>query len=136
MEEIITRCGYRCDICMAYRPNVEANPANQQVLSDGWHKYFGFRIPPERIICDGCMADNPQLIDSACPVRPCAIERGLQNCAQCADFGCEKLSERLVIYEDVADRIRDPIPKEDRVKFIAPYENKVRLEELRSRRAG
>jgi hypothetical protein len=51
MEEILTRCGYRCDLCLAYRPNVEADPANQQTLSDGWHKYFGFRIPAEQIIC-------------------------------------------------------------------------------------
>jgi hypothetical protein len=41
MEEILSRCGYRCDLCLAYRPNVEKNPSNQQVLSDGWFKYFG-----------------------------------------------------------------------------------------------
>lgn len=131
MEEILTRCGYRCDLCLAYRPNVEARPSNQQTLSDGWHKYFGFRIPPEQIMCDGCMANNPRLIDNACPVRPCVVERGYANCSQCPDYVCEKLTERLVVYEDVAARLGCAIPEEDRARFIAPYENKRRLDSLR-----
>ena len=120
-------------MCLAYRPNVEADPAHQKALSDGWHKYFDFRLPPEEIICEGCVADNPQPIDSACPVRPCANERGLENCAYCADYGCEKLAKRLVTYEEIAERIGEPIPEEDRARFIAPYENKARLEALRAK---
>jgi len=131
MQTILTRCGYRCDLCLAYRPNVEANPANQQALSDGWHKYFGFRIPPEQIICDGCMAENPRLIDTACPVRPCVIERGYANCAACPDYICEKLAERLVVYEEIAENFEDVIPEQDRACFIAPYENRRRLDLLR-----
>jgi hypothetical protein len=135
MNEILSRCGYRCDLCLAYRPNVEANPANQQILSDGWHKYFGFRITPADIICDGCLAESPRLIDSACPVRPCVLERGLRSCADCPDYGCEKLAERLVVYEDVTSRIDAAVPAEDRLRFIAPYENKQRLDALRARAA-
>jgi hypothetical protein len=139
VEQILTMCGYRCDLCLAYRPNIEADPSNRQILSDGWHKYFGFRIPPEQIECDGCLEENPRLIDTACPVRPCVLERGLQNCAECDDYGCERLVERLVVYEEVAHRIGartgGPIPEEDRARFLAPYENRARLEELRVRRA-
>ncbi|PKO04517.1 MAG: hypothetical protein CVU41_16830 [Chloroflexi bacterium HGW-Chloroflexi-3] len=69
MKPILTRCGYRCDLCLAYKANVENNPSNQQKLSDGWYKYFGFRLPPEKIICDGCMSNNPKLIDQACLVK-------------------------------------------------------------------
>ncbi len=131
MNEILSRCGYRCDLCLAYRPNVEANPSNQQIVSDGWHKCFGFRIPAHEIICDGCMAENPRLIDKSCPVRPCVIERRLHNCAECPDYVCDKLAGRLVVYEDVAARCPHPIPEEDRTRFIKPYENKNRLENLR-----
>lgn len=138
MNEILSRCGYRCDLCLAYRPNLEANPSNRQVLSDGWHKYFGFRHPPEEIACDGCMgmAENSQLIDTGCPVRPCAIERGHRNCAECDDYGCARLAKRWVEYEEVAARMGFPVPEEDRARFIAPYENKVRLDTLRARRAA
>jgi len=131
MQPIVTRCGYRCDQCLAYRPNVEADPANRQILSDGWFKYFGFRIPPEDILCDGCMADNPWLIDSQCPVRPCVIARGLENCAKCEEYVCDKLRERLVVYEEVQQRAGVRIPSEDRERFIQPYENKARLDVLR-----
>lgn len=130
MKEILTRCGYRCDLCLAYRPNVEANPENRAVLSDGWHTYFGFRIPPEDIVCDGCMAENPQLIDQGCPVRPCVIEKGLGTCAECPDYGCSRLQERFVVYEEFADRAGGDIPQRDRERFILPYENKARLDDL------
>jgi Protein of unknown function (DUF3795) len=135
MQEILSRCGYRCDLCLAYRPNVESNPSNPQTLSDGWFKYFGFRIPAEQIICDGCMAEAateaPRLIDRACPVRPCVIERAVPNCSQCPDYGCERLVERWVVFEDVAARVEGEISEEDRARFIFPYENKRRLDDRR-----
>ena len=134
MQPIVTRCGYRCDLCLAYRPNVEAHPGNRQALSDGWFKYFGFRIPAEEIICDGCMADNPQMIDQTCPVRPCVIESGLDNCSQCEEYVCEKLIERLVVFEEIKGRIHTEIPEDDYLCFIRPYENKQRLDALRASR--
>lgn len=135
MKAILTRCGYRCDLCLAYRPNVESNSSNQQKLSDGWYKYFGFRLPPAMVICDGCMSENPKLIDQGCPVRPCVIEKGLDNCSQCEYYICEKLKERLVMYEEVKDRVKVEIPEDDEDDyccFIRPYENKRRLDELRA----
>ena len=131
MEQILTRCGYRCDLCLAYKPNVQNNPSNQQKLSDGWHKYFGFRLHPTQICCDGCMAADPKLIDQSCPVRPCVIERGLDNCSQCELYVCEKLAQRLVVYAEVKKRINTEIPEDDYLCFIRPYENRERLDALR-----
>ncbi len=133
MTPILTRCGYRCDLCLAYRPNVEQNPSNQQKLSDGWYKYFGFRIPPEKILCEGCMAENPRLIDQTCPVRPCVMVKGLENCASCDEFICAKLTERLVVFEEIRDRLQLEIPVEERTCFILPYENKARLLSIRAK---
>ncbi len=135
MPEILTRCGYRCDLCLAYRPNVEQNPANRQILSDGWYQYFGFRLRPEEICCDGCLADDPKLIDSGCPVRPCVLEKRLDNCAQCEDYICERLTERLVTREEVEHRLGNKIPPEDFQRFIRPYENRRRLAALRGETA-
>ena len=132
MQPILTRCGYRCDLCLAYKPNVEKNPTNQQKLSDGWFKYFGFRLPASEICCDGCMSDNPKLIDQSCPVRPCVIARGLDNCAQCEQYVCEKLTQRLFVFGEVKRRVGADIPDDDRACFIAPYENRVRLDALRA----
>ena len=132
MEPVLTRCGYRCDLCLAYRPNLESNPDNRQILSDGLFTYFGFRIPPEEILCDGCLAEGARLVDTACPVRPCVIERGLPNCAACGQYICAKLEERMVSREEVRQRMRAEIPEEDFQRFVLPYENKPRLEEIRA----
>ena len=131
MEPILTRCGFRCDLCLAYTPNITANPSNRQKLSDGWFKYFGFRIPPEDILCDGCMSENALLLDLSCPVRPCVIEKGLDNCSQCESYICEKLAERLVVYEEIKQKMRVEIPEDDYICFIQPFENKLRLEALK-----
>jgi hypothetical protein len=132
VEPMLTRCGYRCDLCLAYQPNILENPSNRQKLSDGWYKYFGFRLLPEEIYCDGCMADNPKLIDKGCPVRPCVTEKGLDNCAQCEQYVCEKLTERLVVYEEVRHRVGAEIPEDDYRCFIQAYENRQRLDALRA----
>ena len=79
------------------------------------------------------MADNPKLIDASCPVRPCIIERGLDNCAQCDEYVCEKLNERLVVLEEIKQRVGAEIPDDDYRCFIQPYENKLRLDALRAK---
>jgi hypothetical protein len=64
------------------------------------------------------MAENPELIDQSCPVRPCVIDKGLENCAQCKQYICAKLTERLVVYEEVQQRVGAEIPKQDYLLFI------------------
>jgi len=131
MKPIISKCGYRCDLCLAFRPNIEAHPENQQLLSDGWHTYFGFRIQPEAIYCDGCLSENGILIDKSCPVRLYTVGRRLANCASCEDFICEKIQTRMVDFDEIQEKRAQLIPLADRERFIKPYENKARLQALR-----
>ena len=135
MQKLITSCGYRWDLCLAYKPNLERNPSTRQLLSDGWFQYFGFRIPAEQICCDGCLAEEPDLVDKSCPVRLCVIQRGVENCSLCTVYGegCMLLAERLVVREEVEERCGIEIPTEDYQLFIRPYENKRRLVALRNR---
>jgi hypothetical protein len=130
MNPHLSLCGMRCDLCLAYTPNLEANPENAQRISDGWEKYFGFRIPPEEIHCDGCTTAGNPTLDSGCAVRPCVIEHGLENCAGCEDYVCEKLQGILVDFDGKQKEYGQPIPEEDRRLFIFPYENKDRLEAI------
>lgn len=132
MDPVLGRCGFRCDLCMAYRLNIEAHPENDSKLSDGWFKYFGFRIPLEKINCPGCLSNSAETLDTGCLVRPCVNGRELDNCASCEDYTCDKLIERLVTFEDMQNKAGSPIPDDDRLNFIFPYENKVRLDALRA----
>jgi hypothetical protein len=137
MDSVLTRCGYRCDLCLAYRPSIEADPGSARVLSDGWHRYFGFRIPPEEIACDGCLSEDGHRIDATCAVRACVIAHAVENCAACPDFEqgstgqpgdlCATLTTRDVTRAEVEARLGAVVSEEDYLRFIQPYENMARL---------
>ena len=97
--------------------------------------YFGFRIPPEDIFCEGCRLTEDKTLDKDCLVRPCAIARGLEHCARCDDYICEKLQERLVDFQQMQEEYGQPISHADRQRYIFPYENAQRLEALRKNNA-
>jgi len=135
MKDIISRCGFRCNLCLAYKENIRSR-GDQKRVSDGWSKYFGFRVSPEEIRCDGCLTpddEKPKLMDPECPVRPCALWRGLQNCAYCDEYIRAKLEQRIVDYGVVAGRFKEPIPEDDYRSFKRPYENRRLLDEIRRR---
>ena len=136
MEAILTRCGMRCDLCQAYTPNQPIDPEKLQKLSDAWHKYFGFRIEPDDIRCDGCWTEGGTLLDLDCPVRPCVIEKKLQNCAECESYVCERLEKRLISREEIEERLGEKIPEEDYELAVRPFETKHRLEALRAGRGS
>jgi len=133
MKERISFCGYRCEICPAYKDNV-ASDQDRQEVSDGWFKYYGFRIPADEIYCDRCRAEdssNPRRIDPECEVRACALQRGLPNCAHCDDIMCEKLSKKMIDAEKIAESVGEPIPREDSDRFVKPYDSAKILADLR-----
>lgn len=130
MKEILTRCGYRCDLCLAYKETIEKDD-RRVFLSDTWDKIYGFRIPAEQIFCEGCMTTGtPKLIDNNCPVRLCVIKRKLDNCSQCEEYPCEIFNQRKVCYEDFTKN--KEVADEEYVACIRPYENKKRLDSIRS----
>jgi hypothetical protein len=134
----ISYCGYRCSICPAFKNNI-TGPEDQQRASDGWFKYYGFRIPPEQIYCDGCLAPDdqrPRRIDTECPVRPCARAKGVPNCAYCEDYICEKLEQRLVDLQAVAGKQQGPMPPDEFDRFLKPYDNRTRLRSIRKGRGN
>jgi hypothetical protein len=129
-KEILSRCGFRCDLCLAYRQNIEKKDERKK-LSDGWYKYFGFRIEPENIMCNGCLSTDNFTLDKDCTVRPCANSKGLENCTVCSEYICDKLKERIVDYNSIKTKIGHEIPEEDYENFIKPYESKQRLDTIR-----
>lgn len=115
MPEILTRCGNRCDLCPAYRENIQPETKKREI-SDGWFRYFGFRIPPDQIECAGCL-NKGKHPDANCPVRPCA---------DCDAFGCDKLKSRMEFVETVLPKF-DAIPEKDFRIFFLPYLSRERL---------
>ena len=90
-EDMIGYCGYNCHLCVARSDD----PAIRQQLVDGWRRIFGHQnYTAENVKCDGCLSDG-RLADKECKARPCAIERGVKNCAYCEEFVCEKVRHLL-----------------------------------------
>jgi hypothetical protein len=55
---------------------------------------YGMAYEPEDITdCDGCRTEGGRLFSACqnCPIRNCAGQKGLENCAYCSDYACERL---------------------------------------------
>ena len=136
MGDIVARCGYRCNLCLAYRDNAKSKQ-DKEKFRDGVFKYYGDRLTLDECYCDGCLTDdnqNPKLIDTECQVRPCVIEKSLDNCACCDQYLCAKLTPKMIDCKKVGKRYGAHIPKEDYEQFIKPYESRKVLDRIRKER--
>ena len=129
MEAIMSKCGYRCDLCPAFKANLKSEDDKQR-MCDAWAKYIGSETTTDQIEpCAGCLAEGKQG-DPSCPVRPCAMEKNLPNCAHCDEFACENLVGRM---DFVANAVKNPenIPQDDYDDFIKPFLGREHLEQIR-----
>jgi hypothetical protein len=135
MGEMIARCGFKCHLCLAFQEN-NKDHADQIRVAKGWSKYFDLNVPAEKIRCNGCLPHDSgglEFPDKNCPIRPCVIERGLENCAYCEDYPCERLETRMSGVEEVAKRFYGIIPQEEYDNFIAPYDSRKTLDGIRKK---
>lgn len=88
MDKNIGFCGYDCSQCAARSENNDT----RQKLVEAWHKVFGHEnYTAENVFCVGCRKEGHHA-DSSCEVRPCALEKQVDSCAECAEFPCRKIS--------------------------------------------
>ena len=130
---MIAPCGFRCDRCVAFRRNARTQ-ADRVRGSAAWAKYYGLRVPPERIQCHGCLAGEVtglQFPARDCEIRPCVLGRGFATCAECGEYPCRTLRSRMTACDEVVRRFRGKIPERDFARFIAPYDCRAILEGLR-----
>ena len=119
MEQLLSKCGYKCNRCPAYESNLKSE-VDKKIMCDAWNKYLGDEIKPEQISnCRGCQAIGSHG-DGSCPVRPCAIGRGVETCAHCGEFACDKVKSRMNFVEESVKDVSN-IPESDFKKFIEPF---------------
>lgn len=97
MTTLYAACGLDCSKCDAYVATQANDQAALVQIAAKWRvEYNAPTISAENILCDGCMAGGRTIGHCAeCGIRLCALERGLDNCAACPDYGCETLSAFL-----------------------------------------
>lgn len=108
--QLLAYCGLDCSQCPAYIATQANDLARLTSLAAEW---FDGSTDYTMILCDGCKPNgrDARIMKwcSECPTRSCAMERELENCAYCQDYGCQKL---LMVFEqsqqakENLDRIR------------------------------
>ena len=92
LDPHIAYCGLDCSGCDVYQATKFDSDDIRQKYADKIFAQFKIRVETQNINCHGCRDERPKSGYCAmCEVRKCTIDRGLENCAWCADYGCEKL---------------------------------------------
>ncbi|MFW9829812.1 MAG: DUF3795 domain-containing protein [Candidatus Thorarchaeota archaeon] len=91
-DHMIGYCGYNCYLCAARSDDIKT----REKLVDTWRKYLGHEMyTAENVACNGCKSKGDKIADKQCKARPCARDKGLESCAQCGDFPCDKVEHLM-----------------------------------------
>ena len=99
MATMIAYCGLDCAGCEAYLATQANDEAAKQKLLEKWRVEFDApEMTMASVTCDGCTStERLGGYCQACPVRACAVEKGVETCAHCADYEtCEILQGFIV----------------------------------------
>jgi hypothetical protein len=91
-------CGLVCDTCPIYLATRTVNKEEQArmrvEIARLCKEQYGMKYEPADITdCDGCRTEGERLFSACknCPIRNCAMQMGIENCAYCSEYACENL---------------------------------------------
>ena len=93
MTKMIAYCGLDCAGCPAYLATQADDDNKRAEVAKEWSASYNADIKPEQINCNGCRSDEQKFFycSDMCEIRKCGIEKGVENCAGCDEYPCEKL---------------------------------------------
>ncbi len=99
MDRMVSYCGLVCTTCPAYEATRDNDDAKRKATAGLWAKAYGSDIKPEDINCQGCLSTAGKMFNycRVCEIRKCGTSRNLKNCAQCAEYACDKLARFFVM---------------------------------------
>jgi hypothetical protein len=88
-DQMLSYCGIDCGACPAYIATQADDIGKLTKLAGEW---FDGATDYTIVVCDGCKGQGRIMKwCGECPTRACAIQRQLENCAYCDEYGCQKL---------------------------------------------
>ena len=92
-EDKISFCGINCSQCEAFIATKNDDDKLRRETAEKWSKTYSADIKPEYINCRGCISTEEPLFShcKVCEYRLCGIDKGVENCAHCDEYACEKL---------------------------------------------
>lgn len=88
MRDLIAYCGLDCEKCDAYLATIHNDQALREKTAKLWAELNHAPILPKHINCEGCRVSGRKTVycDHLCPIRQCAMKKGLTTCGNCPDF--------------------------------------------------
>ena len=96
MHPLIAFCGLDCARCDARTATIHNDDALRQQVARQWSEWNQVDIPAASINCLGCRTEGVKCpyCDSMCPIRQCALQKGVSHCGECLDStGCNLLQQ-------------------------------------------
>jgi len=91
---LIGSCGLDCAKCEGYIATQAGDDDQRAKVAREWSARYSADIKPEQVNCDGCRAEGRKFSHcNVCEVRLCGIDKGVENCAGCAEYPCAQLGE-------------------------------------------
>jgi hypothetical protein len=92
-EKIVAFCGLVCNECPAFIAKRTNDNELRKKTAERWSTEELLMTSGD-INCDGCTTGKEVIpFCEACEVRKCGLEKGVKNCAYCAEYPCKKLEE-------------------------------------------
>ena len=87
MTPLIAYCGLDCARCDARIATIHNDDALRQQVARQWSEWNQVDIPATSINCLGCRTEGVKCpyCDSMCPIRQCALQKGVSHCGECLD---------------------------------------------------
>ncbi len=86
-KELMAPCGLYCGVCAVYIAHRDENLKFKKALLP---IYKAFAKTVDDIACTGCLSDGVVFpVCRHCPIKECALEKGLDGCHQCDEWPCK-----------------------------------------------
>ena len=139
MSKLIAKCGMNCGTCPWGRyPRQDMTAEEFEQHKKRAKKILGHT--PMKTPCLTCQIPNEgipkgqKLPSRSCLVRQCVDKIGVENCAYCSRFPCGQVKDIAGAWNRkfFEEKLGAPIPEEDYIAFIKPFEGMKRLEKIRA----
>ena len=112
MEEVVSYCGLMCHTCPIYLATREHDPKKKRQMraeiARQINDLYKEDLKAEDVTdCDGCKTEAGRLFSASrkCEIRKCAGQKGIENCAHCNEYACERLEKFFATDPDAKKRL-------------------------------